>query len=101
MGQNHNHIYSAIAVKEIVPDSDINIYKFVRWKLCVALLTGLSILLEVQNIHFSILSSVCWFRSSGGCVKKSNYDWKSVGGKQCQEEKEGNNEFIQVTVTVL
>ena len=34
-------------------------------------------------------------------MKKFNYDSKSVGGKQCQEEKEGKNEFIQVTVTVL
>ena len=30
LGQNQNHIYSAIAVKEIVPDSDITIYKSVR-----------------------------------------------------------------------
>ena len=38
---------------------------------------------------------------TGGRAKKSNNDSKSVGGKQCQEKKEGKNEFIQVTVTVL
>ena len=49
----------------------------------------------MRNIHFIIPSSVCWFHSSGGCAKKFNYDSKSVGGKQYQEEKEGKNEFIQ------
>ena len=38
---------------------------------------------------------------TGGCAEKSNNDSKSVGGKQYQEEKEGKNEFIQVTMTVL
>ena len=30
LGKNQNYIYSAIAVKKIVPDSDITIYKSVR-----------------------------------------------------------------------
>ena len=77
MGQNHNHIYSAIAVKEIVPDSDIIIYKFVQVNLCLALLTGLSILLEVRNIHFSFQVRLAGFLSVEA-VRKSQITIRSL-----------------------
>ena len=34
MGEDHNHIYSAIAVKEIVPDSDISILSLCGKAVC-------------------------------------------------------------------
>ena len=74
-----------------------------RVNLCVALHTGLYILLEVRNIYFvfqvRLAGFLCDWRL---CEKvKLRQITKSVGGKQCQEEKEGKDEFIQVTVTVL
>ena len=69
--------------------------------LCVALHTGLYFSTRRAKYSCLLQSSVGFVWYCGGCAEKSYNDSKSAGGKQCQGKKEGKNEFIQVTVTVL
>ena len=70
VGEDHNHIYSTITVKEIVPDSDISILSLCSKAVCSS--AG-RLVNTTGSAKYSLHNSkfVCWFHSSGGCAKKS------------------------------